>query len=79
MPLILTTRIKAKAHTTEIKLEDPPLVARSVLSVKGLTAGALITQIKSKSAHSEDSRTASGMTGSGMTVKFTSISSNLKA
>jgi hypothetical protein len=43
MFLILTVRIKTKAHTTEIKLGDPPLVARSVLFVKDLTAGALIT------------------------------------
>ena len=43
MFLILTARIKTKAHTTEIKLGDPPLVARSVLFVKDLTAGALIT------------------------------------
>jgi hypothetical protein len=80
MPLMPTGRIKAKAHAMEIKLGDPPLVAtRSVLFAKGLAAGALITQTRSKSAHSGGSRTASGMTGSGMTVKFASISLNLKA
>ena len=79
MPLMPTARIKAKAHATEIKLGDPPLVAiRSVLFAKGLAAGALITRMRSKSTHSGGSRTVSGMTGSGMTVKFTSILLNLK-
>ena len=68
MLFILIASIKTKAHATEIKLGNLLLVARSVLSAKGLTAGALIIQIISKNTYSRDSRT-----GSGTTVKFTSM------
>jgi hypothetical protein len=42
MFFILIASIKVRAHTTEIKLGNLPLVVRSVLSVKDLAAEALI-------------------------------------
>ena len=73
MSFILITSIRAKAHTTEIGLEDLLLVLKSILSVKDLAAEALIIQIINKSTHFRGSRTESRIT-----VKFASISSNLR-